>query len=237
MRKAFTLIELMIVIAIIAIIAAIAIPNLLESRVTSQEAAGATALKSGLLPAEVQFQAGSYCDNNGNGVGSYAVNGIGNGIAGATTIDPYQALAGTVKVGTNTDITLNLLAPSYGTGTGFTTALAVATTASTISTCWPSVSAYVFKTPVSATNPTPGTDDGSGEKSWGVLSFPSDNQQGRRFFLINQAGNIYSSKASASACTGAQYTGGILSTVLDSSAFTTTLTGAPLNTYFLPYRR
>lgn len=32
MRKAFTLIELMIVISIIAIIAAIAIPNLMESR-------------------------------------------------------------------------------------------------------------------------------------------------------------------------------------------------------------
>ena len=35
MRQAFTLIELMIVIAIIAIIAAIAIPNLLESRISS----------------------------------------------------------------------------------------------------------------------------------------------------------------------------------------------------------
>lgn len=32
MRKAFTLIELMIVISIVAIIAAIAIPNLMESR-------------------------------------------------------------------------------------------------------------------------------------------------------------------------------------------------------------
>ncbi len=76
MRQAFTLIELMIVIAIIAIIAAIAIPNLLESRITSQEAAAASALKSGLFPAEVQFQAGDYADADGNGIGTYAVNGL-----------------------------------------------------------------------------------------------------------------------------------------------------------------
>jgi len=236
MRQAFTLIELMIVIAIIAIIAAIAIPNLLESRVTSQEAAGATALKSGMLPAQVQFQAGSYCDNDGNGVGSYAVNGIGSGVAGVTQIDPYQALTGVTKVGSAKDITLNLLAPAYGTATGWTIATGVATTVSAAPQ-WPTISAYMFKTPISSTAPVPSTNDGAGEKCWAVLSFPSDNQQGRRFFIINQAGNIYASKASASANSGADGIGGLLSTANDAFAFNASLTSAPATLYYLPYRR
>ena len=46
MQKGFTLIELMIVIAIIAIIAAIAIPNLIEARKHGNEAAAIGALKT-----------------------------------------------------------------------------------------------------------------------------------------------------------------------------------------------
>ena len=107
MRPGFTLIELMIVIAIIAIIAAIAIPNLLESRVSAQEAAGATALKSGLLPAEVQFQAGCYIDTDGNGLGEYATST--STVLGVGQSFPLMSGASTTTGG----ITLNLLAPTY----------------------------------------------------------------------------------------------------------------------------
>jgi type IV pilus assembly protein PilA len=56
-KKGFTLIELMIVIAIIAIIAAIAIPNLIEARKHGNEAAAIGALKT-TNTAETLFREG-----------------------------------------------------------------------------------------------------------------------------------------------------------------------------------
>ncbi|MFM2091139.1 MAG: hypothetical protein RLZZ127_1628, partial [Planctomycetota bacterium] len=58
-----------------AILAAVAIPNLLESRATANRVAAATSLRSGMFPAQIQFQAGAYRDRDGDGRGEYGLIG------------------------------------------------------------------------------------------------------------------------------------------------------------------
>jgi len=66
----FTLIELMIVVAIIAIIAAIAIPNLLRSRMSANEAAASGAMRT-ISTGEVAFKTAAHVDNDNDGEGDF----------------------------------------------------------------------------------------------------------------------------------------------------------------------
>jgi prepilin-type N-terminal cleavage/methylation domain-containing protein len=69
-QAGFTLIELMIVIAIIAIIAAIAIPRLMSARLSANEAAAISTLRS-VATAQSQVQSSDAIDTDADGAGEY----------------------------------------------------------------------------------------------------------------------------------------------------------------------
>jgi len=85
----FTLIELMIVVAIIAIIVAIAIPSLLRARISANEGSAIGSLRT-LSTSQAQFQSNVAVDQDVDGIGEH---GLFNELAGASsiraaTIDP-----------------------------------------------------------------------------------------------------------------------------------------------------
>jgi prepilin-type N-terminal cleavage/methylation domain-containing protein len=178
----FTLIELMIVVAIIAIIATVAIPKLLSARLAANESAAISTLRS-IASAQAQLQSSAAIDTDSDGGGEYGF---------------FAELAGTIGLReddgdgapTAGDVLLNpsMLSSAFGVvNSGVVTR-----------------SGYVFQMWLPGAGPEPegieeadgggmgdATDPDNCEVLWACYAWPMQyGRTGNRVFFINQDGDI-----------------------------------------------
>jgi prepilin-type N-terminal cleavage/methylation domain-containing protein len=165
--KGFTLIELMIVVAIIAIIAAIAIPNLLRSRMAANETAAVAACKAFATAEDIYRRT----DYNKDGVLEYA-----QALSGANSL--YENTAGAGD--------LALIDRSFANAEG-----------APLSTATPKSGYVFNVLTSEGANASGGARtfvDGSNHMTLGYAMGATSNQYdgvGRNTFVISNAGTIY----------------------------------------------
>jgi prepilin-type N-terminal cleavage/methylation domain-containing protein len=188
-RAGFTLIELMIVVAIIAIIASIAIPRLMSARLAANESAAIAALRS-LSSAQAQIQSSAAIDTDADGGGEYGSFGE---LSGAQPLRISNAGVPAAGVAGTDELNPAVLSAAFGV----VNANGVVTR-----------SGYCYKVflPGAGAAPVgieeeggggftagPFPDSDNGEVMWCAYAWPQDaSNTGNRTFFINQEGDLLS---------------------------------------------
>jgi prepilin-type N-terminal cleavage/methylation domain-containing protein len=195
----FTLIELMIVVAIIAIIASIAIPKLMSARLAANEAAAVATLRS-ISSAQAQIQSSGSIDTDADGAGEYGYFGE---LSGAIPMRTSNA-----GVPQNTNLPADLLVPSILPSAFGTVQGSLISRSGYLFQMWLPDAAFVG-IPEDATGGKiggPFPNPNNGEIMWCCYAWPTDyNATGNRAFFVNQEGDLLqcNNRQAAGAMTGA----------------------------------
>ncbi|WP_419191725.1 pilus assembly FimT family protein [Engelhardtia mirabilis] len=214
----FTLIELMIVVAIIAIIASVAIPKLLSARLSANESAAISTLRS-ISSAQAQLQSSAAIDVDSDGGGEY---GYFAELAGTVGLREDDG-AGGIQIGADV-LAPPMLSGALGNvdGDGF-----VQRSGYLFAMFLPDDASAGLLEAADGGADTNAVDSDQAEILWCCYAWPLNYQQtGNRVFFINQDGDIlqsnnrdetYSGAATAPAFDAA-YNGADMSTATANAA-------------------